>query len=62
MSKRNRFGVAILAVVAVGVLALGWQEWRLYQRPTTCGFCQRPLRDKLRVIAELGGKPSTDQM
>lgn len=56
MSKSNRAGLAVLTTVAVAILALGGYQWTQYQRPALCGLCQRPLREKLRVIAEVGGK------
>jgi hypothetical protein len=58
MSKQRRFGLLILAAVVVGALALGWYDYQQYRSPTTCGFCQRPLYARLRVIAEIDGRRS----
>jgi hypothetical protein len=54
--RRKGFLVAIVVVVIVGISAYAWQHYILRPQPTTCTYCQRPLRANLSVTAEIGGK------
>jgi hypothetical protein len=56
MSAQKKTGLAVLGIVVLGMLALGWFEYREFHTPKQCGFCQRPLQDRLRVVVEIGGK------
>jgi len=56
MSTRKKAGLAVFALVALGLLALGGYQLKQSQNPQVCGFCHRPLQDRLWVIAEIGGQ------
>jgi hypothetical protein len=56
MSAQMKTGVAVLGLVVLAMLGLGWYEYREFRTPKECGFCQRPLQDKLRVVVEIGGQ------
>jgi hypothetical protein len=56
MSAQKKTGLAVLGLVVVGMLALGWFEYRDFRAPKQCSFCQRPLQDGLRVVVEIGGE------
>ena len=55
MSKQKKAGLAIFALVLVGLLAVGGYEWKQSQTSQACGFCKRPLHERLWVIAEVDG-------
>ena len=55
MSAQNKAGLAVFVVVLLALLAVGGYEWKQSQTPQACGFCQRPLHDRLWVIAEIDG-------
>ena len=55
MSTQNKTGLAVFTVIVVGLLAVGGYEWRQSRTPQACGFCQRPLQDRLWVLAEIDG-------
>jgi len=55
MSTQKKAGLAVFALVLLALLAVGGHEWNQSRTPQTCGFCQRPLRDRLWVIAEVDG-------
>lgn len=54
MSTQKKAGLAIFSLIVVGLLALGGYEWQQSRAPQACGFCQRPLHEKLWVLAEIG--------
>ena len=56
MSTQKKAGLALFSLIVVGLLAVGVYEWQQSRTPQACGFCQRPLREKLWVIAEIGGE------
>ncbi len=56
MSRQKRFGMAMLAAVALAGLALAVYDYQQYVEPQACGFCQRPLKPNLRIVAEVGGR------
>ncbi len=56
MSRQKRFGLTILAAVALAALAMGYFDYRQYSEPQVCGFCQRPLKPNLRIVAEVGSR------
>ena len=56
MSAQKKTGLAVLGLLVLGMLGLGWYEYREFRTPKECGFCQRPLPDKLRVVVEIGGQ------
>jgi hypothetical protein len=56
MSAQKKTGLAVLGLVVLGMLALGGFEYREFHTPKQCGFCQRPLQDRLRVVVEIGGQ------
>lgn len=56
MSRQKRLGMAVLAAVALAVLAVGFYDYRQFSEPQVCGFCQRPLKPNLRIVAEVGGR------
>ena len=56
MSRHKRLGMVILAAVALAALALGFYDYRQFSEPQSCGFCQRPLKPNLRIVAEVGGR------
>ncbi len=52
--KTSIYGVAILAVLAVGA---GFAYRSIQHRSNAfCGYCQRPISPKLAVVAEIGGE------
>ena len=55
MSTKKKAGLAVFALVALALLAVGGYEYQQSRTPQTCGFCQRPLRNRLWVIAEIDG-------
>lgn len=56
MSAQKKTGLAVMGLIVLGMLALGWYEYRDLRTPKECGFCSRPLRSNLRVIAEIDGR------
>ncbi len=56
MSAQKKAGLAVFGLVVLAMLGLGWYEYREFRTPTECGFCLRPLQDKLRVVVEIGGE------
>ncbi len=54
MAKKVSIAALVLLVVVGVLFALG--EWSLKGRTETfCGFCNRPIKPELAVIAEVGG-------
>ena len=56
MGTQKKTGLVVLGLVVLAMLGLGWYEFREFRTPRECGFCQRPLQDKLRVVVEIGGQ------
>src|SRR5271157_4698289 len=56
MSAQKKKGLAVLGLVVLAMLGLGWYEFREFRTPRQCSFCQRPLQDRLRVVVEIGGQ------
>jgi hypothetical protein len=56
MSTQKKAGLAIFSLVVLALLAVGGYEWKQSRTPEACGFCQRPLHEKLWVVAEVGGE------
>jgi hypothetical protein len=56
MSAQKKTGLAVLGLVVLAMLGLGWYEFMEFRSPKECGFCQRPLQEKLRVVVEIGGQ------
>ena len=56
MSAQKKAGLAVFGLVVLAMLGLGWYEYKEFRTPKECGFCQRPLQDKLRVVVEIGGQ------
>ncbi len=56
MSAQKKTGLAVLGIVVLGMLTVGWFEFKEFRAPKQCSFCQRPLQDKLRVVVEIGGQ------
>ena len=56
MSARKKTGLAVLGLIVLAMLALGGYEFREFRAPKECGFCRRPLQQKLRVVVEIGGQ------
>lgn len=56
MSTQKKAGIAVFTVVVIAMLAVGGYEWNQSRNPQVCGFCRRPLQDKLWVLAEVGGQ------
>lgn len=56
MSAQKKTGLAVLGIVVLGMLALGSYEFKEFRTPKQCGFCQRPLQERLRVVVEIGGQ------
>ena len=56
MSAQKKTGLAVLSLIVLGMLALGWYEYRDFRTPKECGFCRRPLQERLRVVVEMDGK------
>lgn len=56
MSAQKKAGLAIFTLIVLALLAVGGYEWKQSRTPEACGFCQRPLHDKLWVIAEIDGQ------
>ena len=55
MAKGVSIAALVLLVIVGGLLALG--NWSLKRRTeTVCGFCNRPIKAELAVIAEVGGR------
>jgi hypothetical protein len=56
MSTQKKAGLAIFSLVVLALLAVGGYEWKQSRTPEVCGFCQRPLHEKLWAVAEIGGQ------
>ena len=56
MSAQKKTGLVVFGIVVLAMLGLGWYEYREFRTPQSCGFCQRPLQDRLRVVVEIGGQ------
>ncbi|HEY5175217.1 MAG TPA: hypothetical protein VII95_06590 [Terriglobales bacterium] len=56
MSAKQKTGLAIFIVIVAGIAALGWYTFGSYRNSQQCGYCERPLQDRLRVVAEIDGK------
>ncbi len=56
MSKRASVLSLSAFTVVLALLAAGW--WYVGRRSseTICGFCQRPITERARVVAEVGGR------
>lgn len=55
MAKKVSIAALVLLVVVGGLLTVG--DLSLKRRTETfCGFCNRPIRPELAVIAEVGGR------
>jgi hypothetical protein len=52
---KKRPVIAVVAVVLIGMLGLGYYHVMGNQLETVCGFCHRPIHPHGRVIAEVGG-------
>ena len=55
MSTQKKAGLAVFTLVLLALLAVGGYEYQQSRTPQTCGFCQRPLHDRLWVLAEIDG-------
>jgi len=55
MSAPSKVGLAVFVLVLLALLAVGGYEWKQSRTPQACGFCQRPLHDRLWVLAEIDG-------
>ena len=55
MSAQHKAGLSVFALIVAGLLAVGGYEWKQSRTPQACGFCQRPLHDRLWVLAEIDG-------
>ena len=55
MSTQKKAGLAVFALVLIALLAVGGYEWKQSRTPESCGFCQRPLHERLWVVAEIDG-------
>ena len=54
MAKKVSISALVLLLVVAGLLAVG--NWSLKRRTEKfCGFCNRPIKTELAVIAEVGG-------
>jgi hypothetical protein len=55
MAKKVSFVAIGVVLVLAGLLAIG--QWSLHTRSDEfCGFCNRPIKPELAVVAEVGGK------
>ena len=55
MAKKVSIAALVLLLAVGGLLVLG--NWSLKRRTETfCGFCNRPIKSELAVIAEVGGR------
>lgn len=55
MAKKVSFVAIGVVLIVVALLSLG--EWSVQRRSTQfCGFCNRPIKAELAVIAEVGGR------
>lgn len=55
MSTQKKAGILVLSLIVVAMLGLGWYEVRSLRNPQECGFCRRPLDDRLRTVVEIDG-------
>lgn len=56
MSAQKKTGLVVLGLIVLAMLGLGSYEVRELRAPKECGFCRRPLQERLRVVAEIDGK------
>jgi hypothetical protein len=56
MSAQKRAGLVVLGLIVVAMLGLGAYEFYEFRHPKECGFCRRPLQERLRVVVEMDGK------
>ena len=55
MSTQKKTGIVVLGVIVLVLLALGGYEWKSIRNPQECGFCRRPIDERLRTVAEIDG-------
>jgi hypothetical protein len=54
--KLKGFFIAGVVLIIVSISTFASQRYILRPQPTTCTYCQRPLRANLSVTAEINGK------
>ena len=55
MSTQKKTGIVVLSVIVLALLGLGAYEWKSLRNPQACGFCRRPISERLRTVVEIDG-------
>src|SRR3974390_2526213 len=55
MSTQKKTGIVVLTVIALVLLGLGGYELKSLRNPQECGFCRRPIDERLHTVAEIDG-------
>ena len=55
MSTQKKTGIVVLALVVLAMLGIGWYEFKSRDLVNECGFCRRPISERLRTVVEIDG-------
>jgi hypothetical protein len=55
MSAQKKTGIVVLALVVLAMLGIGRYEFKSSDKVNECGFCRRPISERLRTVVEIGG-------
>ena len=55
MSAQKKTGIVVLALVVLAMLGIGWHEFKSVDKVNECGFCRRPINERLRTVVEISG-------
>lgn len=56
MSAQKKTGIVILSLIVLGLVGLGGYEFNSLRKPNECGFCRRPIQERLRTVVEIDGE------
>jgi hypothetical protein len=55
MSTQKKTGLVVLGLIVLTMLGLGWHEFNSLNKVDECGFCRRPINERLRTVVEIDG-------